>query len=222
MDQSIRKLVSQRLKKAMREHPNINTQLALQKKSGVAQATIGRILREEVNAGIETLSDLARALDIDTTYFIAVEVGGAQPLQICEASARYGNAALSVPIISWESATSWGTPDYRGAPIDESAVTVGTFSQNSFALRASRESITGASGISVPEGALIYVDADVKPANANIVAVAFRGNPSVVIKRYIVDGPNQYLQAASPSYGPIRVSDECRIVGVVKKIEINL
>lgn len=37
------------------------SQLALAKKSGIAQATIGRILRGETSATIETLSDLAKA-----------------------------------------------------------------------------------------------------------------------------------------------------------------
>lgn len=43
-----------------------NSQLALAKKSGVAQATIGRILRQETSATIETVADLAHAFGLES------------------------------------------------------------------------------------------------------------------------------------------------------------
>lgn len=52
------------LARAMASSRYYKTQAALAKKSGVAQATIGRILRGEVNAQISTMTFLAEALGI--------------------------------------------------------------------------------------------------------------------------------------------------------------
>jgi hypothetical protein len=48
---------------AGREGPS--SQLALSKKSGVAQATIGRILRQETAASIETVEELAKVYGLE-------------------------------------------------------------------------------------------------------------------------------------------------------------
>ena len=53
------------LKALMKIKGGPNSQSALGKKSGVAQATIGRILNEESAASIETVDDLARAYGLE-------------------------------------------------------------------------------------------------------------------------------------------------------------
>lgn len=78
MDMELRELVAKRLHQAMDEHPHIRSQPALQSKSGVAQSTIGRILRAEVNVGVETLGELATALDKPLVFFLS-EAGENRP-----------------------------------------------------------------------------------------------------------------------------------------------
>lgn len=49
----------------MSTKPGPNSQMALAKRSGVAQATIGRILREETGVTIDTLDELAKAYGLE-------------------------------------------------------------------------------------------------------------------------------------------------------------
>jgi transcriptional regulator with XRE-family HTH domain len=56
-----RAILSKNLKGLMATKAGPNSQLGLARKSGVAQATIGRIIRQETAATIETLEDLAKA-----------------------------------------------------------------------------------------------------------------------------------------------------------------
>lgn len=61
-----RSVLAQNLKALMAAHPELGSQSALKKRSGVAQATIGRILGEEgENARIETVERLARAFGLE-------------------------------------------------------------------------------------------------------------------------------------------------------------
>lgn len=60
-----RTILARNLKGLLSKGGGPTSQMALGKKSGVAQATIGRILREEVAASIETISDLARAYGLE-------------------------------------------------------------------------------------------------------------------------------------------------------------
>lgn len=56
--------IAAQLARAMEAHPHAKTQTALAAKSGVSQATVGRILRGEAIPGASTLEALARALDV--------------------------------------------------------------------------------------------------------------------------------------------------------------
>lgn len=60
-----RKLLARNLADFMQKSPDLKTQGALHRKSTVAQATIGRILRCEVDATVDTVDKLARAFGLD-------------------------------------------------------------------------------------------------------------------------------------------------------------
>lgn len=60
-----RAVLAQNLKALMKTKGGPNSQIALGKKSGVAQATIGRILKQETAASIETVDQLARAFGLE-------------------------------------------------------------------------------------------------------------------------------------------------------------
>jgi transcriptional regulator with XRE-family HTH domain len=62
----------QALAKVMAASKDLKTQTALAKKSGVGQATIGRILRGEVDPQIGTMMVLARALRVPFKTLAAV------------------------------------------------------------------------------------------------------------------------------------------------------
>lgn len=62
--------IAERLDAAMKAHPHCSTQTALAIKSGVAQSTIGRILRGDSIPGAETLRTLASVLGVSVEHLI--------------------------------------------------------------------------------------------------------------------------------------------------------
>lgn len=69
-------LVAVALERAMKARPELDSQNALAKKSGVGQTTIGRILRGETDPSTEVVRKLARALQVP----IATLFGEAVPV----------------------------------------------------------------------------------------------------------------------------------------------
>lgn len=78
--------IAEQLARAMDAHPHAKTQTALAAKSGISQATVGRILRGEAIPGASTLAALAKTLDVSVEYLM----GSEQP----KVAAR--------PILTWD------------------------------------------------------------------------------------------------------------------------
>lgn len=79
--------IAGQLAQAMESHPHTKTQTALAARSGVSQASIGRILRGESVPGAVTLEKLAKALDVSVEQLL----GHAAPAKV---AAR--------PVLTWE------------------------------------------------------------------------------------------------------------------------
>jgi transcriptional regulator with XRE-family HTH domain len=60
-----RAVLARNLRNLMATKAGPRSQTALRKKSGVAQATIGRILKQETEAGVETVDRLAKAFGLE-------------------------------------------------------------------------------------------------------------------------------------------------------------
>jgi transcriptional regulator with XRE-family HTH domain len=74
-----RAVLARNLKAVMGTKKGPTSQLALAKASGVAQATIGRILREETGASIETVADLAKAYDLEAWQLMVAGMDPTNP-----------------------------------------------------------------------------------------------------------------------------------------------
>lgn len=233
MSQDLRNRIAKRLKRAMDEHPQIKSQPALQKKSGIGQATIGRILRAEVNVGVETLDAIAKVFGKDATFLIVDEANSAytpmknEPLGISETIGLYAvpaRALARVPVISWVKAGEWSEVEdtFEPGDADDWAITSANVGRNAFALRVVGDSMTSPYGLSIPEGAVIIVEPDAEPINGSIVVAKLTDTQEATVKRLVIDGPNKYLKPLNPAYAPIPINGNCRIVGVAKKIEMDL
>lgn len=85
MTNTLREQVARQLELAMKESADLKSQAALARRSGIGQTTIGRILRCEVDAQIDTLNTLAKSLGKNVSDF----TGGAYHSQINEKAAPY-------------------------------------------------------------------------------------------------------------------------------------
>ncbi|ABC27498.1 SOS-response transcriptional repressors (RecA-mediated autopeptidase) [Hahella chejuensis KCTC 2396] len=94
---------------------------------------------------------------------------------------------------------------------------------HAFAMKAVGDSMANPHGTpSIPEGAIVVVDPDITPVSGMVVVVGLKGSKEAIIKKLVVDGPNQYLMSLNPDYKPIELTEESAVIGVVKRLEFDL
>lgn len=64
MNHGSRALLAKNLREFMAKSPDLSSQPKLKRRSGISQATIGRILRAEIDAKVDTVDALARAFGL--------------------------------------------------------------------------------------------------------------------------------------------------------------
>ena len=209
----LRKLISDKLKRAMEGSHALKSQPALERKSGVGQATIGRILRCEVDARVETLNQIAVALGEDLSYFLTPELNSNSNV----AHAHQPRMTRKAPVISWVQAGSWvdcNDPLPLGVGDSWEDVPMNT-SLNAFWLQVRGDSMTSPVGRSVPEGSLILVDPEVEADNGRLVIAKLTDSQEVTFKLLVLDGGRKYLKPLNPAYPLLEINSNCEIVGVV-------
>jgi SOS-response transcriptional repressor LexA len=202
--------------KVMASSKDLKTQTALAKKSGVAQSTIGRILRGEVNPQSGNLERIAKAFSMSLARL--AEIGQedepvAEPtddLKSVERSAR-------VALISWAQASSFadGLDNPQPGDGEEWMPRPKHSGARTFALRVRGESMEPG----YQHGDIIFVDPDVAPGHGKDVVVVLDDRNEVVFKRLVVEGRLEYLKPANPNW-PDRIIEisacpGARIIGVV-------
>jgi len=139
---------------------------------------------------------------------------------------RLTETVRRVPLISWVQAGAW-TDTCTPATLSDYSDWVSTtanVSQGSFALTVRGDSMQRADGKSIPEGAKIIVDPQFDPAHlaGKVVVAMLDGGNEATVKELVIDGPNRYLVPWNPRYHPIPIDGNCRIVGVVKQVMMDL
>lgn len=69
---ALKEVLAQRLRALMAATPSLDTQVKLAQRSGVAQSTIGRILRAEVGATLDVIESVAQAFGLDGADLLTV------------------------------------------------------------------------------------------------------------------------------------------------------
>lgn len=170
----------------------------------------------------ENLYSLSKALNCDIEWLLF----GKSKDEIKEGDTVYSISAKRVPLISWVQAGIW-TDTCNTATLADCTDWVSTTSNvsaNSFALTVKGDSMQRAEGKSIPDGAKIIVDPKFDPdyiAGKVVVAMLDGGNEATV-KELMVDGPNRYLVPWNTRFNPIPINGNCRIIGVVKQVVIDL
>lgn len=203
------------------------TQQELADKSGVPQGTISKIERGDQETTAYTI-DLADALGVSATW-LSKGTGPVGPppysaeSNVQEATGRYGRS--TAPLISWVSAGEWAEAIdiYQpGEGEEQRPVPPGT-SPNSIWLRVVGDSMTNPYGTpTIPEGSLILVDPETPPMNGRLVVAKMEETGEVTFKKLILDAGKKYLKPLNPAYQMIEINGNCRIVGVVTKMEMDL
>lgn len=188
----------------------------LSKKSGVSSRSIRYILDEERGASVELIDKLATAFKIETWELLSDNIRE-------ELTTYDTNNFYKVPLISSIQAgeptliTDNSTPDDS----EEWIPTLKQYSKSSFALLVKGESMLNPDphGTSIKEGMIVIIDPETTPNNGDIIAAKYgEGEQEATLKKYIIDLPNHYLEAMNPKYDPIKLTEDWKIIGVVREI----
>ncbi|MCC4862138.1 S24 family peptidase [Vibrio splendidus] len=96
-------------------------------------------------------------------------------------------------------------------------------SSNAFAMRVTGNSMTNPHGSpSIPAGSIVVVEPCSSPDNGKIVVATLNDAPEATIKKLEIDGPQKFLVPLNPKYDPIPINGNCRIVGYVKQVIMDL
>jgi|GEM_PF-788305 len=202
--------------KSMAASRELRTQTALAKRSGVAQSTIGRILRGEVNPQSGNLERIARALGMSLAQLAEIGQEG-DPSVEPTADLQSIERAAYVPLISWSQAASLASEldiflagkcaEWMPRPKDSGA--------GVFALRVKGESMEPG----YQHGDILFLDPDAKPEDGRDVLVRFKERDDVVLRRIMVEGKRQYLKPVNPSLPDksieISADLDAQIIGIV-------
>jgi SOS-response transcriptional repressor LexA len=202
--------------KVMASSKDLKTQTALAKKSGVAQSTIGRILRGEVNPQSGNLERIAKAFSVSLAKLAEMGQEGepvAEPIDDLKSVERSTRVAL----ISWVQAGSFADALDNPQPADgeEWMPRPKHSGARTFALRVRGESMEPG----YQHDDIIFVDPDVAPEHGKDVVARLDNCNEAVFKRLVVEGKLEYLKPANPNWPDkiieISAYPGARIIGVV-------
>ncbi|OCJ44103.1 S24 family peptidase [Serratia sp. 14-2641] len=202
------------------------TQGVLAKLVGVNRVTVTGWESGDYKPGGENLQALAAALGCSTTWILdgSGDINNETPPH--SATAHFG--VKRIPLISWVQAGEWTEPDasITLSDVDEWIHTTAAVSNEAFALRVRGDSMTNPNGSpSIPDGSLVVVDPDFDnafQANGKIVVAQIEGSTEATIKKFTIDGPFKYLVPLNPNYRMLEVNGNCRIVGIVRQVIMDL
>jgi SOS-response transcriptional repressor LexA len=199
----------------MASNITLSTQSALAKKSGVAQSTIGRILRGKNDPQSENLECIAKAFGLTHSALAAL----AEEAESGSVSARGrppGKLPGCVPLISWVQAkrlTESVCLDHPADVTDWIECPRTPRGPRTVALKVSGESMEP----DYQHGDLIYVDPGVAAVHGKDVVVFLSDGHDVLFRRLVVEGARGYLRPLNPIWPDpvIPLANTARILGVV-------
>ena len=147
-----------------------------------------------------------------------------QSPQLSKEHSRFNNVenallpvTKEVPLISWVQAGDWqqAIDEFQPGIADESYPCPVNHSTSTFALRVRGDSMTSPHGRSYPDGAIIFVDPELRGGitTGDRIIAKLNGFDKVVFKVYVEDAGKKYLKSLNPSY-PV-LTEEFRVLGKI-------
>lgn len=128
------------------------------------------------------------------------------------------------PLISSVQAGAWAEAcePYELEEVSEWYETTEKVIGKGFWLRVVGDSMTSPTGVSLPEGTMILVDTGRDHENKSLVVAKLTDVNEATFKRFVVDAGMQYLMPLNPTYKPIAINGNCKIIGVVIDAKLKL
>lgn len=192
------------------------TQSELANLVGITQQSLQKI-EDGRTQNPRKLINLARSLQCDPEW---LQFGKTVELKESFSIYDYKHHSETIcyrPILNPQQAIAWqgrdslppSHPDWLEAPIHSL--------NDSFWFNVIGDSMTSASGMSVPEGYLILVDPGLMAKNGHLVLARLHEMQEPTFKMLVIDAGFTYLKPLNTNYRPIEVDDNFSIIGVVRE-----
>lgn len=196
---------------------------------GVSQKGARKWLEGEAIPKLARLNEIAKHFGVNSEWLLSGRGAMHQEktqYEVKEPAVSYINQnRFRLPLIPQTDIAQWRetAEHFRSSGTGEWIETTAEASESAFAFRVSDDSMINPDAIlSLPGGSIIIIETKIAPTNGKIVVAKLPGNSHAMLKKLIVDGPNRYLKSLSPDYKPISIDENCEIIGVAKRIEIDL
>jgi SOS-response transcriptional repressor LexA len=203
------------LARVMTGSHDCKTQSDLAKRSGVAQSTIGRMLRGDVNPQTATLERIAKALGIPVAVLLDESPADELGSRVDRAAVGRGRELRLVPLISRVRAGAFeeGIDNYHPGDAEEWLGAPKACGPRTIALHVEGESMEPR----YQNADIIFVDPDIAPVHGKDVVVRLPDRDEVTFKRLVIEDERRYLRPLNPGWPEkiIEVPGDARIVGVV-------
>lgn len=204
---------------------------ALAKRYGVSQKGARKWLEGEAIPKMSRIYEIAKDMSINAEWLLTgrgEKYSGPVP-RVAEPGADYDTRrpiveVRKVPVISSIQAGDWAEAYEAFEPgfAEDWRSTSASVSDKAFMLKVTGDSMAAPTGLSIPEGAFVLVDPESAADNGKIVVAKLTDSNEVTLKKLVLDGPNTYLKPLNPDYRMIEINGNCEIIGVVKKVEIDV
>ncbi|EAV6400497.1 helix-turn-helix domain-containing protein [Salmonella enterica] len=190
--------------------------------TGASKATVSQWVNGGSEPSAKYIPSLARILKVSERWLLE---GGPQMEPHPETGYSNPVRIRDVPLISLEQAATWlevmEMPFNDEIDLIEVPELVTPFA---FAVKMENNSMMDLSGqsLSIPIGAILVTDIGKEVKSGSIVVASIAGQKDAVVKRYIADGPHKYLMSINPNYDKIVFNDQCTIIGVCVKMQMDL
>lgn len=177
---------------------------------GIDRATLSKIETGRQSATVQRVEQIAATLGLAPIDIYLAGDGG----NVEDGPELTGR----VPLISWVQAGAWqDVIDNLQPGQGERIATTWPARAHTFALRVRGDSMEP----KFPDGCIIIVEPDDTAAHGNYVIVRQNGDEAT-FKQLISDGGTWLLKPLNPRYPILPMSDDSVIVGVVKRIEMDV
>ncbi|WP_241597411.1 S24 family peptidase [Rosenbergiella epipactidis] len=204
------------------------TQAVISKLIGVNRVTVTGWESGDYEPGGANLQALAAALKCNPSWLLTGEGDPEEDMNADSPNPTSRHGVKEVPLISWVQAGEWtetGSPVIKSLYL-ETIFTTAAVSDLAFALSVRGDSMTNPTGApSIPEGSIVVVDPDIcspNEANGKIVVAQIEGSSEATLKKFVIDGPTKYLVPLNPNYKLLEINGNCRLVGVVRQVIMDL
>lgn len=202
------------------------TQEKLAEMVGVTPGGMGHWLNKRREPSIEQIAAILKVLNLEETVlhsdgslgYLDETIENVSKIDIQPQFQK------NFPLLSAVQAGQWteACEPYSLDEIDEWYEATVRTSEQCFWLRVQGDSMTSASGVSIPEWTLVLVDTNREHENGSLVVAKLTDVNEATFKKFVSDGGQHYLKPLNDKYQMIPINGNCKIIGVVVEARLRL